>query len=156
MRTAICSVVLLASLSLASPALASKKLFVGGLAWGTTAERVERHLSRFGPILSTTVIAVDRDGRMSAEAIVEFENDRDADAAELALDGTIVGGQPISAKSREIVVVGSKVKEVIREAGLRSHRELVQAVSDRVHALLQEAIARAKANGRSTVRPHDL
>jgi hypothetical protein len=61
-----------------------------------------------------------------------------------------------SSKPKEIVVVGSKVKEVIREAGLRSDGELVQAVSDKVHALLQEAIRRCTANGRSTVRPHDL
>jgi hypothetical protein len=61
-----------------------------------------------------------------------------------------------SSKPKEIVVVGSKVKEVIREAGLRSDGELVQAVSDKVHELLQEAITRCKANGRSTVRPYDL
>ena len=33
-------------------------------------------------------------------------------------------------KVREIVVVGSKVKDVIRSAGYRSDGELVQAVSD--------------------------
>ena len=61
-----------------------------------------------------------------------------------------------SSKPKEIVVVGSKVKEVIREAGLRSDGELVAAVSDKVHGLLQEAIKRCTANGRSTVRPYDL
>jgi hypothetical protein len=61
-----------------------------------------------------------------------------------------------SSKPKEIVVVGSKVKEVIREAGLRSDGDLVAAVSDRVHTLLQDAIKRCTANGRSTVRPHDL
>ena len=39
-------------------------------------------------------------------------------------------------KPKEIVVVGSKVKEVIKKAGLRSDGELVQAVSDKVHDLL--------------------
>lgn len=57
---------------------------------------------------------------------------------------------------KEIVVVGSKVKDVVREAGLRSDGELVQAVSEKVHELLTAAIARCTANGRSTVRPHDL
>jgi hypothetical protein len=61
-----------------------------------------------------------------------------------------------SSKPKEIVVVGSKVKEVIREAGLRSDGELVQAVSDKVHDLLGAAIERCKSNGRSTVRPYDL
>jgi hypothetical protein len=61
-----------------------------------------------------------------------------------------------SSKPKEIVVVGSKVKEVVKDAGLRSDGELVQAVSDEVHALLAKAIKRCKGNNRSTVRPHDL
>ncbi len=59
-------------------------------------------------------------------------------------------------KPKEVLVVGSKVKEVIREAELRSDGELVQAVSDKVHELLEAAIARCQANNRSTVRPQDL
>ncbi len=61
-----------------------------------------------------------------------------------------------SSKPKEIVVVGSKVKDVVREAGLRSDGELVQAVSDKVHEILQAAIGRCTSNGRSTVRPYDL
>lgn len=61
-----------------------------------------------------------------------------------------------SSKPKEIVVVGSKVKDVVREAGLRSDGELVQAVSDKVHEVLQAAISRCTQNGRSTVRPYDL
>lgn len=57
---------------------------------------------------------------------------------------------------KEILVVGSKVKDVIRDAGLRSDGELIQAVSDKVHELLADAIERTKSNNRSTVRPHDL
>ena len=59
-------------------------------------------------------------------------------------------------KIKEIVVVGSKVKDVVRSAGLRSDGELVQAVSDQVHELLKAAVVRCKKNKRSTVRPHDL
>lgn len=59
-------------------------------------------------------------------------------------------------KPKEIVVVGSKVKDVVREAGLRSDGELVQAVSDRVNELLEEAIRRARQNGRLRVLPHDF
>jgi histone H3/H4 len=59
-------------------------------------------------------------------------------------------------KPREIVVVGSKVKDVVRNAGLRSDGELVQAVSEKVHELLEAAIARAEQNKRGTVRPYDL
>jgi hypothetical protein len=59
-------------------------------------------------------------------------------------------------KAREIVVVGSKVKDVVRSAGFRSDGELVAAVSDKVHDMLEAAIARAGANKRGTVRPYDL
>ncbi len=59
-------------------------------------------------------------------------------------------------KPKEIVVVGSKIKDVIREAGLRSDGELVQAVSDKVHDVLEAAIERCKGNNRGTVRPYDL
>lgn len=59
-------------------------------------------------------------------------------------------------KPREVVVVGSKVKDVVREAGLRSDGELVQAISDKVHEMLEAAVARAQENKRGTVRPYDL
>ncbi len=59
-------------------------------------------------------------------------------------------------KVREIVVVGSKVKDVIRTAGLRSDGELVQAVSDHVHDMLEAAVERAQDHKRGTVRPYDL
>ncbi len=59
-------------------------------------------------------------------------------------------------KPREIVVVGSKIKDVVRQAGLRSDGELVQAVSEKVHDLLEAAIKRAQDNKRGTVRPYDL
>ncbi len=59
-------------------------------------------------------------------------------------------------KTREIVVVGSKVKDVIREAGLRSDGELVQAIDREIHRWLQEAHQRAQRNGRKTELAHDL
>jgi len=57
---------------------------------------------------------------------------------------------------KEIVVVGSKVREVVKQAGLRSDGELVQAISDKVHELLARAVGRCKGNKRGTVRPVDL
>ncbi len=58
--------------------------------------------------------------------------------------------------SKEILVVGSKMKEVVKAAGCMSSGDLIEAVSARVHSMLAEAAARAKDNGRSTVRPYDL
>ena len=59
-------------------------------------------------------------------------------------------------KPHEVLVVGSKVKDVVRSAGLRSDGNLIAAVSDAVHDALEKAISRAKDNKRGTVRPHDL
>lgn len=56
----------------------------------------------------------------------------------------------------ESVIVTSKVKAAIKEAGLRTDGNLPDALNDKIHELLKAAAKRAKENGRSTVRPHDL
>lgn len=149
-------VLLALGLALPGSAQAMKKLFVGNLPYHITSAQVHRLVSRFGPVMSVIVMGTDRDGESWAEATVAFDRPRDADAAAAALDGRVIRGVQIVANTKEVLVVGSKVKEVIREAGLRSDGELVQAVSDKVHELLDAAIGRAIANRRSTVRPYDL
>jgi len=152
-------ILLIAVLNPATPAWAGSKLFVGGLAWSTTSDEVARLVEGYGAVLSIAVNSIDRDGNQSAIADVAFAGDEDAGIAAAALDGVIYMGNPLIArvkKPREIIVVGSKVKEVIREAGLRSDGDLVQAVSDKVYELLDTAIARTEANKRGTVRPYDL
>ena len=57
---------------------------------------------------------------------------------------------------KESLVIGSKVKAMIKEKGLMCSGELPAAVSDKVRSLLEAACERATANKRSTVRPHDL
>lgn len=57
---------------------------------------------------------------------------------------------------KETLVVGSKVKDFIKEADLRSDGDLVEALSSRVEEILKAAMNRCKENGRSTVRPCDL
>ena len=59
-------------------------------------------------------------------------------------------------KSREVLVVGSKMKDVVKDAGCQSSGDLIAAVSDKVHDILKAAVERAKSNGRATVRPYDL
>jgi hypothetical protein len=59
-------------------------------------------------------------------------------------------------KAREVLVVGSKVKDVVKAAGLQSSGELIEGISNKVHEMLTAAIARASENDRKTVRPHDL
>ncbi len=58
--------------------------------------------------------------------------------------------------AREVLVVGTKLKDVVKSAGLQSSGELIEAVSNQVHDLLAAAIKRAAGNGRKTVRSYDL
>ena len=60
------------------------------------------------------------------------------------------------AASKEILIVGSKMKDVVKAAGCMSSGDLIEAVSQKVHQMLSDATSRAKGNGRSTVRPYDL
>lgn len=59
-------------------------------------------------------------------------------------------------KGKEVLVVGSKVKEVIKGSKMRADGGLIAAVSEHVHEMLGAAIDRAKLNKRKTVNPHDL
>jgi hypothetical protein len=58
--------------------------------------------------------------------------------------------------SKEILVVGSKMKDVVKAAGCMSSGDLIEALSEKVHQILADDASRAKGNGRSTVRPYDL
>ena len=55
-----------------------------------------------------------------------------------------------------MLIVGSKVKAVIKGKGLKTAGDTLEALSDRVYCLLDRAGERTKANKRSTVRPQDL
>ena len=57
---------------------------------------------------------------------------------------------------KEVLVVASKVKAYIKGKQMMTSSDTVTALSGKVCAILDEAIARAKANRRSTVRPQDL
>lgn len=59
-------------------------------------------------------------------------------------------------KEKEGLVVGSKVKAVISADGMRSDGELVSAISDKIHEMVEAAKVRCRGNNRNTVRPHDL
>ena len=59
-------------------------------------------------------------------------------------------------KAKEVLVVGSKVRACIKANKCMMSGELLCALNDKVHCMLGAAVARAKANKRSTVRPQDL
>ncbi len=60
------------------------------------------------------------------------------------------------AKGQDPLVVGSKVKALIKSKKCLTSGELLGALTLKVADVLTKACERAKKNGRSTVRAHDL
>ena len=60
------------------------------------------------------------------------------------------------AKKKEVLIVGSKVKAYMKSKGMKTAGDTLEAVSNKVYAILDDAVARTKANKRATVRPQDL
>lgn len=59
-------------------------------------------------------------------------------------------------KKKESLIVASKVRAYIKSKKMLTSSESLEAISDRVYCALDCAIARAKANRRSTVKAQDL
>ena len=59
-------------------------------------------------------------------------------------------------KERELYIVQSKVRELIRSREKRASDEFITALSEHVHHVVERAIARASANNRSTLRDADI
>ncbi|WP_428268128.1 hypothetical protein [Haliangium sp.] len=59
-------------------------------------------------------------------------------------------------KEREVLLVGSKVKAVVKEHDCNFGGDAIQGLNEYVHWLLTQATQRAKSNGRKTVRAHDF
>ena len=55
-----------------------------------------------------------------------------------------------------MVLVTSRLKEVVKGRGLRSAGAFVEALNDKVLTMIEQAADRAKAEGRATVKPVDL
>ena len=69
---------------------------------------------------------------------------------------TVAGTVELFAKSKESLIVASKVKAYIKAQKMMTSSEAIEAVSDGVYDLLDAAVARTKANCRSTVEAQDL
>jgi len=59
-------------------------------------------------------------------------------------------------EAREVLVIASKIKAHIRDKKMMCASDMAGALSAKVRALLDDACARTKANGRATVRAGDL
>ncbi len=57
---------------------------------------------------------------------------------------------------KEVLVVASKVKAYVKSKGMMTSSETLPALSDNIYAQLDVALARTKANRRSTLKPQDL
>jgi hypothetical protein len=60
------------------------------------------------------------------------------------------------APSMEMLLVGSKTKAALKAYGCNVSSDAVDGLNMVVHYYVQQAAARAAANGRKTVRPHDF
>ena len=59
-------------------------------------------------------------------------------------------------KQRESLVVASKIKAYIKSKDMMTSAEAIDAISEEVYELLDDAVVRAQANRRSTVKAQDL
>jgi len=78
-----------------------KKLFVGGLSWGTTDEGLREAFENFGEVTEAKVI-MDRDtGRSRGFGFVGFADDDAATTAVAEMDGTELDGRTIRVNEAE-------------------------------------------------------
>lgn len=59
-------------------------------------------------------------------------------------------------KKKESLVVASKIKAYVKSKKMMTSSEALEAISNSVYDALDDAIARATANRRSTVKAQDL
>ncbi len=78
-----------------------KKLFVGGLSWGTTDEGLQGAFSRFGEIVEAKVITDRETGRSRGFGFVTFANDEGAASAITEMDGSELDGRTIKVNEAE-------------------------------------------------------
>jgi len=74
----------------------STRLFVGGLPWAVDDHQLQDHFVTYGQIVSAVVIRDRETQRSRGFGFVEFSTPEAARAAVEALDGTEMGGRPIT------------------------------------------------------------
>jgi len=62
----------------------------------------------------------------------------------------------MASKEKEILVVQSKVKDLIKKKGAQCSADAIGSFSELLEKSVLKAIERAKANGRVTVKPQDV
>jgi len=59
-------------------------------------------------------------------------------------------------KELDMLLVGSKTKEALKAQGVNVASDALEGLNGVVHWYVEQAAARAEANGRKTVRAHDF
>jgi heterogeneous nuclear ribonucleoprotein A1/A3 len=72
-----------------------KKLFVGGLSWGTDDEGLRQAFSKFGEITDSKVITDRETGRSRGFGFITFSTDDAAQAAMQGMDGKQLDGRTV-------------------------------------------------------------
>ena len=63
---------------------------------------------------------------------------------------------PAAPAAPEVLLVGSKVRQAIKDAGCNTGGDAIDGLNGWVHWLIGQGTKRAAANGRKTVRAHDF
>ncbi len=74
----------------------SKKLFVGGLSWGTTEATLNEAFAAFGEVSEAKVVTDRESGKSRGFGFVTFANDDDATKAMEELNGKPLDGRTIT------------------------------------------------------------
>lgn len=74
----------------------AKKLFVGGLSWGTTDDMLREVFSQAGTVESATVITDKMSGRSKGFGFVEMASDDEADKAIEMFNGKELDGRTVT------------------------------------------------------------
>ncbi|MCS6856183.1 MAG: RNA-binding protein [Sandaracinaceae bacterium] len=74
----------------------SKRLFVGGLSWGTTDESLRSAFERFGEVLEAKVIVDRETGRSRGFGFVTFADPQAAQAAAKEMNGAVLDSRVIN------------------------------------------------------------
>lgn len=74
----------------------AKKLFVGGIAWGTTQETLQQAFAQAGAVESASIITDRMSGRSKGFGFVEMVSDEDAQKAIEMWNGKELDGRTIT------------------------------------------------------------
>jgi cold-inducible RNA-binding protein len=73
----------------------SKKLFVGGLSWGTTDDTLRAEFEKHGEVTEAKVVTDRETGRSRGFGFVSYNDEQDAESALNALNGSMFEGRTI-------------------------------------------------------------